>query len=563
MMFVPLDERKSVVVGARGSWWRFSLATRLRCAIALLSLGVAVVEGHVVHVLPWVALVIALEIAGERRRSARAAKGVLYGLATVVALALFFILDDTVAVLPLLLVPAYRASEQHGRAEAASIPLLLGAGAAFAAWWHRDDVTLIAVVQWWALAVGLAQLGAWGRRIESDRTRPDVSAAREAGVLLGRLQDLARQLPTGLDVPAVATMLLDEVTGRACPDRAAVLVRVADDRVSPVALTGVERIPWRDPVRSAGTMHEAWTKQKVVQDLRAPDAQGRRKGSVMLAVPLADRDDELLGLLVLERLSPVPFSHEDVAFTADAATRLGPHLHAALAFAELRHVSEVAERERLAREMHDGVAQDLSALGFALDAATKRVALVDSVCADRLREVRAELNRTIRDIRLSISDLRSSIRPERGLGAAISSHVQSMGSAGDIAVTVALQESPFRLPSHHESVLLRLVQDFLGDARTRRTATSLTVELETHPPQARMRLERDGGGGWEPDEVLVSALQSLGGKIEMTPVDDVVVVATVELGGSRPGSTNGVAPEHHAVPLPHAKWAAWPSSVAT
>ncbi len=558
-----IDERESVVTpGARGTWWRFSLATRLRCAIAVLSLAVAAAEGHALDVLPWAAAVIALEFLGERRRGPRSDRTVLYGLCAVVVLAVVLTLDDTVAVLPLLLVPAYRAGEQHGRAEAASIPLVLGAGAAFAAWWHRDDVALAAVVQWWALAVGLAQLGAWGRRVEEDRAQPDTSAAREAGRLLSRLQDLARQLPTGLDVPAVATMLIDDIKERVPADRAAVLVRVADDQVSPVALVGAERLPWRDPVRSAGTMHEAWTQEKVVHDLRPPDVNGRRKGSAMLALPLADLGGELLGLVVLDRTSPVPFSPEEVALAADAARRLAPHLQAALAFAELRHVSEVGERERLAREMHDGVAQDLSALGFALDAATKRVALVDSVSAGALKDVRGELNRTIRDIRLSISDLRSSVRPERGLGAAISSHVQSMGSTSDVAVTVALQESPFRLPSHHESVLLRLVQDFLGDTRTRRSATSLTVELETHPPRARLRLARDGGGGWDPDELLVSALQSLGGRVEVTPVDDPVVVAIVELGSARPVEVTG-EPEQHVAPVPHAKWAVWPARVAS
>lgn len=163
------DAGISVVTGARGQWWRFTLATRLRCAIALLSLVIALLDGSVLIVLPWATAVIALEVFGERSRGPRGAKGVLYGLVGVVVLGLFFTLGDTVAVLPLLMVPAYRAGEKHGRAEAASIPLALGVGAALAAWGHRDEAILIAVVQWWALALGLAQLGAWGRRIEGDR----------------------------------------------------------------------------------------------------------------------------------------------------------------------------------------------------------------------------------------------------------------------------------------------------------------------------------------------------------------------------------------------------------
>ena len=193
---------------------------------------------------------------------------------------------------------------------------------------------------------------------------------------------------------------------------------MGDDRVTPVALPGVERVPWRDPVRSPGTPHDAWTQRKLVHHVRPADATGRRLGSATLAVPIADRDDELIGLLVMERTTSRAFTAADIAAVVESTDRLAPHLHAALAFDELRHVAEVSERDRLAREMHDGVAQDLAALGFSLDAATKRVAAVDPVTATALVAVRAEVNRTIRGIRLSISDLRSSVRPERGLGAA-------------------------------------------------------------------------------------------------------------------------------------------------
>lgn len=519
-------------------------ATWFRLGLTLVSLAAAATDAFWLAALPFALALVTLELLGERRPRWTTPGYVLFAETGTVCLAVA-VLAQTPTVLPLLLVPAFRAGEQHGRLAAAAVPLVLGAATLVTLLSNAGTLPPVVVIQWWLLAVGIAQLGAWHRRAGlAEDLHSGALAAREAGHLLGRLQGIARRLPTGLDVPAIAQLLLDEVARVAPADRAAVLVRVGDDDVSPVAVRGVARVPWRDPVRSPGTAHTAWTTGRLVHDVRTGDADGRRRGSAMLAVPVANRDDELLGLLVLERLGTAAFTPAEVEAVQVQVRRMAAHLHAALAFTELRHISEVAERERLAREMHDGVAQDLAALGYALDAASRRVAPLDEAATQALREARAELNRTLRDLRLSISDLRSTVSPDRGLGAAIASHVQALGTSRDVTVTIGLQESAFRLPGHHESALLRLTQDFLADARTRRTVTELSVELESHAPTARLLLRRDGGGGWEPDPQLVHVLGAMGGSLRVGE-DGGTVTARILLGtpatGPRPLRAGGPA----------------------
>ncbi len=489
---------------------RLRLSTVLRCAMALLSLLGVVVDGGGPLVVPVVVAVLLLELLAERfPRLAIAALALQTVAVTVV------VVDaSSPMVLPLLLVPAYRAGEQHGSRAAVVVGLTTGA-AAVSAQVPRDEPGI--AVQWAVLALVLGLLGAWNRRVEGEARRAGVPAAREAGRLLGRVQDLARQLPTGLDVPAVASLLLEEAAAVGA-DRGAVLVR-SDDAVTPVALLGVDRVPWRDPLTSPGTPHDAWHGRKVVRDVRLPDsAEGRRQGSSMLAVPLADRDDELLGLLVLERETAWGFGAKEQEQVELVCERYVAHLHAAMAFSRLRHVAEVGERERLAREMHDGVAQDLSALGLVVDSAARRVG-GNADAEQALTDVRTALTRTISDIRLSIADLRSNALPERGLGAAVTSHVHALAAHGDVQVTVSIQESPFRLPAHVESVLLRLVLQFLAEVRARADVGSVEVTLELSAPHAVVRLERDGAGTFVPDDVLVDALRDLGGLVRVADHD--------------------------------------------
>lgn len=517
----------------RVTTWRPELSARLRCAIAVLSLVGAALADAWPLVLPGVVAVVVLELLADRY--ARLRVPTLVATSVVVVAVCVAVLSWTPMALPLLLVPSYRAGEQHGGRVALVVSLAVGAGPAAAAVVSATWVE--PTLQWWALSVLLGQLGAWGARVEDDRRRSTDRAAREAGELLGRLRDLALRLPSGFDVQAVSAALLERATRpgegpRA--ERGAVLVRVDDESVTPVALSGVDRVPWRDPVTAPGTAHDAWVRREPVHRVRPPDREGRRQGSAMLAVPLADRDDEVVGLLVLERLTPLAMSQDEIDHVVDTCRRTVPQLHAALAFTALRHTAEVAERERLAREMHDGVAQDLSALGFAVDVALKRVRDRDEEAARVLREVRAELNRTVGDIRMSIADLRSSPRPERGLGAALTSHVQALGSGGDLEVTFTLRESSFRLASHVEVVLLRLVLDLLQHTRSAPGVRALEVELESQPPHACVRLVRTGGGPWRPPDGLVAALAEVGGTVALEQEDDRLGVL-IEVGAARDG----------------------------
>lgn len=489
------------------------LATFLRCALTLVTLVAAFSEGSASRALPWVLGILLIELVGTGARTPADRLQVLVGQTVIAAGAVAVTLPEHRALLPLLLVPAFRAGQLHGMRVAVLTGSLLALAPLVTVVAAPGTSGLVSAVQWAALALALAMLGAWNAGLDRDRREPAAAMAREAGALLGRLQDLARALPAGFDVPAVAELLVDDVLAAAPAERAAVLVRIGPNEVSPVVVRGVERVPWRDPVNSPGTANTAWVQRRTVHDLRLPEQNGRRKGSAMLAVPIADRDDELLGLLVLQRSTPRPFTRTEVERVEAAVHRSASRLHAALAFVELRSLSEVAERERLARDMHDGVAQDLVVVGFGIDAVKRQLRDRDEALAAQLGEVRSHLNDTIRDIRYSIADLRSSVRSDRGLGAALSSAAQSLGPATGAEVTFSLRESAFRLPAHVESAFLRLAQDFFACVRGGETVSVVDILLETAPPLARLELRHDGVRPWEPEPLLAAALRELGGSV--------------------------------------------------
>jgi signal transduction histidine kinase len=420
------------------------------------------------------------------------------------------------AALPLLLLPVFRAGDL-GRLRDVYL-VSTTTGVLLAIGWlslppspvPRQSVLTQGAV-WLGLAIGLGALQCLSLLLQERRetTGTDL-AAQEATYLVHRLEELVRRLPHGLHAPAVADELLEGVLAAAPGDRAVVLVRRDDDIASPLVVRGSDRVPWRDPVRSAGPPSTAWRTRVTVTDVRPPDANGRRHGSSMLCLPLLGADDVLLGLVVVDRLSATPFDPATVAAAEQAAARLTPHLQAALMFSELQMVASIAERERLAREMHDGIAQDLVALAFSLDVLGRQLHATSTDAEKAVSDVRAELTRMVRDIRFSISDLRSSVRPERGVGAALSSQVQSLAASTGLTVHLSLRESTFRLPAQLEAALLRAAQSMLHDIRADATVTEIWLSLDVEPPRAELVIRHDGAAASHLSDELSMYLAQLG-----------------------------------------------------
>ena len=505
----PAARAHGPALSAASTITHLPLPTRLRLLIATGSAALALVQ-DVPLAIAGAAFVALAELAGAR--SWRLATSLQAVLAAVVVVTTT---RQGSAALPLLLLAVFRAGDR-GRPRDVLGVTGISATTLLVGWlplhqYAESGRTMVSDgVVWLGLAAGFGMLQCLSlRRAEQDMSGSE-RAAQEAAHLVYRLGRLVHRLPSGLHAPDVADELLDTVFASVVVDRAAVLVRCGDDVASPLVVRGSDRVPWRDPVRSPGAPSVAWRTHATVTDVRPHDSDGRRRGSAMLCVPLLDADRDLIGLLVLERLAPAPFNAAEVSCTERAVSRLAPHLQAAVMFGDLQIVATTAERERLAREMHDGIAQDLVALAFSLEALSRQLRTTSPDAERAVVPVRAELARMVSDIRFSISDLRSSVRPEGGLGAALSSQVQSIASSTRLTMHLSLRESTFRLPAQTETALLRAAQSLLHDIRADRTVSEIWLSLDVEPPRGELVIRHDGGPASHLDEDLTHHLDQFG-----------------------------------------------------
>jgi signal transduction histidine kinase len=161
-------------------------------------------------------------------------------------------------------------------------------------------------------------------------------------------------------------------------------------------------------------------------------------------------------------------------------------------FDEIRTMATADERQRLAREIHDGIAQEVASLGYLVD--NLLASTSDGRLMIGLRELRVELSRVVADLRLSIFDLRSEVSSTAGLGAALSEYVRQVGAKSGLTVHLTLKEAVTRLTPAVEGELFRIAQEAITNARKHAVATNLWVDCWTDPPEARLTIRDDGTG---------------------------------------------------------------------
>jgi len=152
------------------------------------------------------------------------------------------------------------------------------------------------------------------------------------------------------------------------------------------------------------------------------------------------------------------------------------------------------ERNRLARELHDSVAQTLYGLALQSEAAARKLAAghLDQV-ADDLRFFRTSAQQTLQEIRLLIFELRPPILDDVGLAAALRDRIEAVERRSGIAVRLELEEVG-ELPAQVETALYRIAQEALNNVLKHAAAGRVTLSLSRSGEALRLTIADDGRG---------------------------------------------------------------------
>lgn len=219
------------------------------------------------------------------------------------------------------------------------------------------------------------------------------------------------------------------------------------------------------------------------------------------SIPLYAHEKKL-GVLNVASPDWRKLSAEDLRLLSTIGDLLSIAIERAYLFATSAQLGIVEERNRLAREIHDTLAQGLTAVSLQLESAD---ALLEAGAdPERIRTtVRQALTLTrasLEEARRSVMDLRAAPLEGRTLPGALRALAEESAAKGELQIAFKSTGEPFLLPVRIEVGLYRIAQEALTNILRHANATCACLTLHISSKQITLTIE-DNGEGFDPNQV--------------------------------------------------------------
>ncbi len=159
-----------------------------------------------------------------------------------------------------------------------------------------------------------------------------------------------------------------------------------------------------------------------------------------------------------------------------------------------RRLAVVEKRDRIGRDLHDGVIQSIYAVGLTLEDIASQAKNAPDEVRGRVEGVVDDLNRVISDIRSYIMDLRPRELQGRPLGEALASLIRYLEDRTGVLVTLDTAIDLGSLPEQHTVNLWHMFQEAFSNIEKYAQATQVTVSLPASDGYLNLEIADDGVG---------------------------------------------------------------------
>ncbi|MBN1994117.1 MAG: GAF domain-containing protein [Anaerolineae bacterium] len=220
--------------------------------------------------------------------------------------------------------------------------------------------------------------------------------------------------------------------------------------------------------------------------------------SVMLA-PLIT-GGKMIGLIKVEGNAPNIFGENDLETLEALAFQVASAIEHARLLQRTREIAIVEERTRLARDMHDGVAQNLAYLLLQVDRCLNIVEEGGKLEA-HLERIYTLLKQNIDELRRNIFDLRPVDLEGKSLFEVLENFVAEFGCRWHLKTSCVVTGEPVEVSPEVESALYRILQESLSNAQQHAQCKQLAVSLAGANDNWIILEVRDDGRGFDLQQI--------------------------------------------------------------
>ncbi len=289
----------------------------------------------------------------------------------------------------------------------------------------------------------------------------------------------------------------------------------------------------RDIVQEVTTAAKVLFVPRMADDPRHEGIWSHQDRRSYVNVPLKSRGAVIGSMGLISRVDQV-LSEREAEVLEAVGHATGIAIDNAQLYERVRHVAALEERDRLAREMHDNLAQSL---GYLHLKAAMTECLLDSERLDdgrkSLAEIKALAMTTYRDVREAIFNLRTAALGGVEFLTRLQQYLEEYRAHYGVQAELLVQSGGLAgLPEQMGVQITRIVQEALTNVRRHAGTDRARVRVTHEQGQLEISIE-DDGRGFDPAQVLAEGRQSFGLQVMRERATDIGGEVTVE---SKPGA---------------------------
>ena len=310
----------------------------------------------------------------------------------------------------------------------------------------------------------------------------------------GAFREVDHALNADLNLQQLLNRLLNEMIGACEAEGGAIFLRDANRA----------RVEALSAIRFAGSDALAQTILREGRAQMLADASAPTQSFIGAPMMVGGHVD---GAIVLVRSAQGGgFTRRHLEWLATLASTAALAVRNAQLYARSEEAAIIEERMRIAREIHDGLAQDLTYLVLKISVAQKLASQgKEKEVRKELDEISSQLRHDLRDVRHTIFALRPLDIETEGFLPALTKFTKEFGQSNEIELQLSVQGDASHLSPKMETALFRLTQEALNNVRKHARAKHVWIELTFDDHQAATLRVRDDGAGFDLEKAAQAA----------------------------------------------------------
>ena len=214
----------------------------------------------------------------------------------------------------------------------------------------------------------------------------------------------------------------------------------------------------------------------------------------LLGVPVRVKNRIMGNLYLTDKIGAAEFSDDDQRLVELFAAHAGIAIENARLHEAVQYLAVVDERERIGKDLHDGIIQTLYAISLRLEDVPELMAQDRNEAVETVDRAIDALNRTIADLRQFVVGLRPESIDETDLASLLAALVDQVRQNNPVEVELETPDERIDLSAYARGELLQITREALSNIARHAHATTARVSLARAGGKLRLEIVDDGIG---------------------------------------------------------------------